>query len=81
MLKFLVSVTYSECTPESVDFSDTGFISKDEVFTLEELKHLIKSEGYYREGRTPWLTTGFHTICYRTATSREENLHIELIKD
>jgi hypothetical protein len=43
------------------------------------LIQFIKSEGFYREGSTDWLTTGFYTSDYRTGTGREKNLHIEMI--
>lgn len=83
-MNFLVSKTYSEVTPESAedgDFSETGFCWQDQVYSLEDLKHLIKSEGFYRESRgTSWLTTGFSTSCYRTGTQREENLHIKYLR-
>lgn len=82
-MRFLVSITYSEVTPESAaegDFSKTGFVSEDQEYTLEELKSLIKSGGWYREGRTRWMTTGSWVSDYRTGTEREENLHIKLIK-
>jgi hypothetical protein len=62
-MKFKVSVTYSEVTPESAsngDFSETGFVSEDQIYTLRELIDLIKSEGYRREGRTDWMTNGFY---------------------
>lgn len=92
MLKFLVSKTYSETTPESVehgDFSDTGFVFCDEVYTLSELKCLIKSEGFSRERNTggkksspcsSWLSTGFETKCYKTGTDIEYNLHAKIIQ-
>lgn len=82
-MRFVVSKTYAEITPESAehgDFSETGFVFEDEVYTLRELIQLIKSEGFYREGKTNWLTTGFSVSCYKTSTEREENLHIKLIK-
>jgi hypothetical protein len=80
-MKFLVSRTYSETTPESAtegDFSDTGYVHEAEEYTLRELIDLIKRDGFYREGGTRWLTNGWSTECYRTGTEREENLHIKM---
>ena len=83
-MNFLVNKTYSEITPESCeagDFSDTGFDFEDEIYSLSELITLIKREGFYRESRGDrWLTTGFHTTCYKTATDTEYNLHITYLK-
>jgi hypothetical protein len=82
-MKFKVSQTYSEVTPESAidgEFSDTGFVFEDQIYTLRELIGLIKRDGFTRESGSNWLTTGFSTSCYRTGTEREENLHIKLIK-
>lgn len=80
-MKFEVSRTYAEITPESAeqgDFSETGFVFNKEIYTLREIISEIKREGFYREGSTSWFTTGFHTTDYATGTEREENLHIEL---
>jgi hypothetical protein len=82
-LIFKVSRTYSEVTPESAkdgEFSETGFVFQDDTYTLRELIAYIKSEGFYREVGTNWLTTGFYTECHQTCTEREESLHIELLK-
>ncbi len=85
-MTFLVTLTYSEITPESAtrgDFSDTGFIFQEQEYSLRELINYIQSESFYREGpkgrfKTGWFTTGFQHICFKTGTEREENLHIKL---
>ncbi len=82
MIKFKVNRTYSETTPDSAsagDFSDTGFVFEDQIYTLRELIDYIKAEKFEREGKTNWLTQGWFTSCYSTGTEREECLHIELI--
>ena len=91
-MKFLVSKTYSEITPESAehgDFSDTGFVYQDEVLTLSELKIEIKHDGFTRDRNTggrrsnpcsSWLETEYYTDCHRTGTQRSEALHATLIK-
>ena len=82
MLTFIVNETYSEITPESAesgDFSETGFEFEDQEYTLSELISYIKSEGYYREGKsTNWFTTGFYVEDYATCTEKERNLHITI---
>ena len=81
-MKFLVSQTYSEITPESAehgDFSDNGYEFEDEIYTLRELIDHIKREGFHREWGCNWFTTGFYTICYREGIEKEQNLHIKLI--
>jgi hypothetical protein len=84
-MKFKVSKTYNEVTPESAehgDFSDTGYVFQDVIYTLSELKQLIKSEGFRRESRgTSWLSCDLGITCYQTHTETEENLHIELVKE
>lgn len=83
-MKFLVSHTYQEVTPESAadgEYSETGSVFQNEEYSLEELKSLIRREGFYREYRgSGWLTKGHYITCYRTATERSENLHIELLQ-
>ena len=91
-MKFLVSRTFSEITPESAehgDFSDTGFVYQDEVLTLSELKSEIRRAGFTRERNTggpksspcsTWVETEYYTSCYGTGTSRSEALHVTLIK-
>lgn len=81
-MRFIVSETYQEVTPESAeygDFSDTGFVFQDETYSLRELIDYIKRNGYTRESKgTDWLTLGPWTECYRTGTERSTNLHITL---
>jgi len=74
----IVSRCYSECTPESAedgDFSDSGFVYESEELEVQELAREIRLGGFYREGCTEWLSTGFHTSDYSTGTEREETLH------
>lgn len=81
-MKFLISVTYSITTPESIklgDFEETGYEIKNEIYTLSELIHLIQCEGFYRNKGTNWFTTDSHTVCYREDRQEEKHLHIELI--
>ena len=82
-MRFKVSRTYSEWTPESSvdgEFSDTGFVFEDQVYSLRELIYMIKSEGLKRQGDTMWYETGTWTEDYSTGTERQENVHIELVK-
>lgn len=79
----LISRTYSETTPESVeqgDFSDHGFIAKAESVSFRDLVRLMRkcSEG------SAWplvgdiseaYSSGFYTSDYRTGTERAESLH------
>ena len=74
----LISQCYSEVTPESAeagDFSDSGFIRECEPMTFRELVNLLWAGGFYREGETEWLTTGWSTTDYTAATEQEETLH------
>ena len=74
----IVSRCYSEVTPESAedgDHSDTGFVYEAEEMTAQDLAQEIRNGGFHRDGCTEWLSTGYHTICYRTGTDREETLH------
>jgi hypothetical protein len=83
MLKFKVSRTYQHATPESAsegDYSDTGYVFEDRVYTLSELKAYIRSEGFGREGRTGWMETDWSVVDYSTGTEGSESLHVELIK-
>lgn len=80
-MKFKVSQTFSDVTPESAkqgDFSDTGFEFQDVEYTLRELIDYIKSNGFYREGGTGWLTQGNHTSDYSTGTETTIDLHIKI---
>lgn len=80
-MKFIVSETYQEVTPESAeygDFSDTGFVFQDEPYSLRELIDYIKRSGYARQGLTRWLSTEESIDCYQTLTYRSTNLHITL---
>lgn len=80
-MRFIVSETYQEVTPESAqdgDFSDTGFVFQDETYSLRELIDYIKRNGYTRQGLTSWLSTGESIECYQTLTYRSTNLHITL---
>ena len=83
-MKFLVSETYQQITPEScdqVDFSDIGYNFKDHEYTLRELIDYIKRSGYHLRSKndfTPWLSTNFYCICYKTATEESISLHVKL---
>lgn len=79
----LISRTYAETTPESVeigDFSDHGFISEREEVTFTELVELMKihmhpSSSPNNGSVNVWYSTGFSTSNFRTGTEREESLH------
>ena len=79
----LVSKTYSETTPESVDdceLSDSGFVFENSEYTFRELVRLMRD---YREpscypanGSThEWYSSGWNIYDYRTMTEREESIH------
>ena len=90
-LIFSVSKTYSETTPESAsegDFSNTGFVYKDQSFTLRELIRELEdcSELSSWPVKTPadchrgiWASTESHITCYRTGTETSESIHIESV--
>jgi hypothetical protein len=74
----LVSRCFSEVTPESAehgDTSDNGFVYESQEMEVQELAREIRLGGFYREGCTEWLSTGYHTSDYSTGTEREETLH------
>jgi uncharacterized GH25 family protein len=74
----LVSRCFSEVTPESAengDTSDYGFVDEREAMTFSELVRAIRDGGFYQDGSTGWLSTGYYTEDYRTGTEREETLH------
>lgn len=83
MKNLLISRTYSETTPESVeygDFSDTGFVFEDTEFTFRELVRELRDCQYLSESHPGdcahvWASTGFETKNYYTGTEREENIH------
>jgi len=83
-MRFLVSETYQQVTPESAehgDFSDHGFNFQDEEYTLRELIEFIKNSGYMIRSKgdfTNWLSTESTCICYKTATEESTNLHIKI---
>jgi hypothetical protein len=80
----LISRTYSEITPESVeqgDFSDNGFISEIEALSFRDLVSLMEqhnepscSPAKYWDEQT-WFSTSFYTSDYRTGTERQESIH------
>lgn len=90
-MKFLVSKTYAIVTPESAsegDFAETGFEFKDQEYSLSDLKHLIKSEGFFRERNrggkkscpcSTWLESDPEED-HSDGSAITYNLHVELIK-
>lgn len=86
-MKFKVSRTYTEVTPESRDFGDfsnNGFVYENESFTLKELLSELKSFTGLSCSRScidsgTWAETEYSTVCYKTMTERQENLHIKLV--
>lgn len=83
MTTLLISRTYSEVTPESAedgDFSDTGFVYKDNEFTFRELVRELRdcchlSASHPGDRSNVWASTGFSTSDYSTGTEREESVH------
>lgn len=77
-MEFLVSKTYSQTTPESIefgDFSDSGLVWEDVPYTFRELVELLDSrEWYFDEGV---ISNGWNTIDYATLTEEEERLHVK----
>lgn len=77
-MKFLVSMTYSRTTPESVeigDFSDTGFIWEDVPHTFRELVELLgSSEWFYEYGV---ISNGWDAVDYLTSMEQEDQLHVK----
>ena len=79
----LISRTFSETTPESVedgDFSDSGFISEREEVTFRELveimeKHRQPSTSGGEIDTNVWFSTGFEVIDYGSGTEQEECIH------
>lgn len=79
----LISRTYSEITPESVengDFSETGFISEKEEVNFSQLVDLMREHcqpSYSPNDGSPqtWYSSGFYTSDYSTGTEREESIH------
>lgn len=77
-MEFLVSKTYSQTTPESVefgDFSDSGFVWKEVPYTFRELVELLDSREWDFDGSS--ISSGWNTICYQTGTEEEEQLHVK----
>ena len=81
-MKFRVSKTYDIVTSESAAngcTSDNGFIFEDQIYTLRELKDIIKDGYFSRERGCGWFTSPLD-VDYRTGEEITEYLHIELIK-
>ena len=83
---YLASITFNEVTPESAsegDFSDTGFASEDQDYSLEELVHEINfNRGGLRVQRTSdtkasFIEQEYHVTDYSTGTERSEDIHVE----
>lgn len=80
----LISRTFSEITPESVedgDFSDHGYISEREEITFSELVQLMKR--HYQPSQYPndgnpkvWYSTGYEIEDYCEGTQRQESIHL-----
>jgi hypothetical protein len=79
----IISQTYAEITPESVDdgdFSETGFVFEDTGYTFRELVDLMREHRepsqWPNDGQTTvWLSSGFDMTGYRTCTGRETSIH------
>ena len=90
-MRFLVSETYQQVTPESAkhgDYSETGFIFEDQVYTLSELKDYIRSEGYSRDRNmgckksspcSAWMETDSYYADLSNGTLESKSLHVTLI--
>jgi hypothetical protein len=85
--RFLVSRTYAETTPESVeagDFSDTGWVFKDFPMTLRDVVEELRGCFALSDGPTirknisgrTWASTLWDIKDYGTGTEREESVHI-----
>ena len=77
---FIVSKTYAEITPESVEygeFDDHGFVWEDVEYDFRDLVNELISGKWHREETNPWLSSGWYTIDYREGREQEENLHIK----
>lgn len=83
-MKFIVSETYQQITPESCahgDFSDSGYNFKDHEYTLRELIEYIKRSGYNLRSKndyTNWLSTEYSNIDLYDGTEESTSLHIKL---
>ena len=83
-MKFKVSKTFQETTPESRehgDISDQGYVFEDEIYTLSELKKLLDDEGYSRSQGTNWFSDGWNCYDAMNDVAREHCIFIKLIKD
>lgn len=77
---FIVSKTYAEITPESVEygeFDDIGFVWQDVKYDFRELVDELSSGGWYRDDFTLGSGKDWYVIDYREGREREENLHIK----
>lgn len=79
----LISKTYSETTPDSVDdgeLSDSGFVFEDSEYSFRDLVRLMRD---YREpsnypatgSAREWYSSGWNIEDYGTMTEREESIH------
>jgi hypothetical protein len=84
-MPLIISRTYEETTPESVedgDFSDSGFVYKDTEFSFRDLVTELRRGGFSEMSSWPchgdprdWASQYHETTCYRTGTTRAESLH------
>lgn len=81
-MSILLSQTYNETTPESVefgDFSDFSFIFEDEAYTFRELVDKLRDYCHLSQTGEPsrytGASTGFEVTDYATGTETELNLH------
>lgn len=70
---------FADITPESVeygDFEETGILSEWDLTFRELVEELTSHRQWQCVEGSDWLSTGFHTIDYRTGRDREETLHV-----
>jgi hypothetical protein len=82
-----INITYSRCTPESVDagdYSESGFESQGEEMTFRELHDYMRRHGFtYCSDSHPgptspvWFSTEWATIDYRTGETEEKSIHFD----
>ncbi len=83
-MKFIVSETYQQITPESCehgDFSDSGYNFENHEYTLRELIEYIRRSGYNLRSKndyTNWLSTEYSNIGLYDGVEESTSLHIKL---